>query len=323
MLSKFTRSDYSEQGDDSDPENSASISDRGIERELNEDRYAVVDSSSGTAWILCDGMGGVVGGDLAAQLAIDTIKRILDREQFYSPEDALRLAIEEANRVIVLRRQNPAFSKMGTTVIVAIEKDGEIVIAHAGDSRAYLIRGNYSRQLSKDHTYVQELVDAGKITAEEALDHPQAHVLTRCLGAHPQIKFGLSKYWCWPVESGETKDMLLLCSDGLYSLVDDNEIGDIVSENTPAEACALLTELANERGGIDNITIMIIPLPGKLGEEKPDVPVPRRRRKNVGSRRSGQPHVSLGRQVIINTVLFISGVVIAFIIALIRLITVI
>ena len=170
-------------GQPSSAEVPAAITDVGCERETNEDRYAVIDSPMGKVWLVCDGMGGCLGGELAAQLAIDAIRRGLESREFASTSEALLAAVEEANRVIVLRRQNPAFSGMGTTVVAAMICGDEVVIAHAGDSRAYLVRDKEIQQLTVDHTYVQDLVERGQISDEEALSHPQAHVLTRCLGA--------------------------------------------------------------------------------------------------------------------------------------------
>ena len=161
----------------------AAITDIGCEREINEDRYAVVDSPLGQAWIVCDGMGGVLGGELAAQLAIDAIRRALENGDYENSKEALRTAVEEANRIIVLRRQNPAFGSMGTTVVAVIINDEEVVITHAGDSRAYLLTEGQVAHLTKDHTYVQEMVERGEITPEEAMDHPQSHVLVKFLGA--------------------------------------------------------------------------------------------------------------------------------------------
>ncbi|OVE80336.1 hypothetical protein BVY02_00475 [bacterium J17] len=245
----------------------AAITDIGCEREINEDRYAVIDSPAGRAWIVCDGMGGALGGELAAQLAIDSMRRALDSRDFEDGADALSSAIDEANRIIVLRRQNPVFSSMGTTVVAALICDDEIFISHAGDSRAYIVRDGEIQQLTVDHTYVQDLVDKGAITAEDALSHPQAHVLTKCLGADPRLELTNSKYWVWGVSGGEPKDKLLLCSDGLYSLVSETEIASAVSTNSPQEACVQLVELAKERGGFDNITLAILPLEGQLHEE--------------------------------------------------------
>ncbi|MCC6931925.1 MAG: serine/threonine-protein phosphatase [Deltaproteobacteria bacterium] len=247
----------------------AALTDIGCEREINEDRYAVVDSHLGRVWVVCDGMGGCLGGELAAQLAIDAIRRKLESTDAQIPETGLVSAVEEANRIILLRRQNPAFSSMGTTVVTALlYNNEEVLLSHAGDSRAYLIREGNIQQLTTDHTYVQDLVERGVIKPHEALSHPQAHVLTRCLGAEANLNLDLQKYWVWPVEEGK-EDKLLLCSDGLYSLVDDDEIAEICTTYQSQESCIRLTELAKSHGGYDNITVAIIPIPGELREEKP------------------------------------------------------
>ena len=251
----------------------AAITDIGCEREINEDRYAVVDCPAGRVWLVCDGMGGSLGGELAAQLAIDAIKRALESRQFDNAEEALCFAIEEANRTIVLRRQNPAFSSMGTTIVAVIIKDEQVVVTHAGDSRAYIVRGGEIQQLTVDHTYVQDLVDRGAINAEEALSHPQSHVLTRCLGAEPRLELECQTYWLWESTNGEPEDRLVLCSDGLYSLVSDREIAEAVTKYSPQESCVQLVELSKSRGGYDNITMAVLPLPGQLHEESPGVTV--------------------------------------------------
>jgi serine/threonine protein phosphatase PrpC len=247
----------------------AAITDTGCERELNEDRYAVIESTSGVAWLVCDGMGGTTGGELAAQLAIDAIRRDLEKYQGRAADHALRSAIVEANRVIVLRRQNQAFSSMGTTIVGVIFDGSEVAVASIGDSRAYLIRDGAIQQLTVDHTYVQQLVDRGEIRAEEALAHPQAHILTRCVGAEPGIDVDVSKFWVWPVTETDARDSLMLCSDGLYSLVSEGEIAATVCYNSPQTACVKLVELAKARGGFDNITVAVIPLTGQMRKTAP------------------------------------------------------
>lgn len=262
----------------------AAVTDIGCERELNEDRYAVIDSPSGRAWIVCDGMGGATGGELAAQLAIDAIRRSLESREYENSVEAIHSSIKEANRIIVLRRQNPAFSGMGTTVVGSMILNNEVVIAHAGDSRAYLLRGRDIQQLTIDHTYVQELVDKGAITESEAMSHPQAHVLTRCLGADPRLEIDVQRYYVWPTQDQDPDDVLLLCSDGLYSLISDAELSEIVSRQTPQEACVELVELAKSRGGYDNITIAILPLAGQLRDDQPPVPKSVFTKKKVSSK---------------------------------------
>lgn len=247
----------------------AAITDAGCERHLNEDRYAVIESDSGLCWLVCDGMGGESGGELAAQLAIDAIQRDLENVSGRSPEIALRNALLEANRVIVLRRQNQAFAGMGTTIVGALFQGAEVVIGHVGDSRAYLVRDGAIQQLTTDHTFVQSLVDSGQIKPEEALSHPQAHVLTRAIGSEPGLQIDLRKFWIWDVSDTEPVDLLVLCTDGLYSLVSEGEIGNLLAQESPQQACVQLVEMAKTRGGFDNITLAVIPLPGQLRQEPP------------------------------------------------------
>ena len=302
----------------------AAITDIGCEREINEDRYAVVDSGYGRSWIVCDGMGGAMGGELAAQLAIDAVRRSLETGDAQSTKEALRSAIEEANRVIVLRRQNPAFSGMGTTIVAALINEDEVAITHAGDSRAYLVREGVLQQLTTDHTYVQDLVERGAITHEEALSHPQSHVLTRCLGAEPRLELDMQEFWIWDIESGEPEDKLVLCSDGLYSLVSDEEIAQMVSRCSPQESCVQLIELAKSRGGYDNITLAIVPLSGQLREESSGKrePAPKKRmvRPTAPMRMSGfhgsDSEMPLTKKLLLMFIFLVLGCAVAALIAL-------
>ena len=288
---------------DSDQTIPAAITDTGCERELNEDRYAVIESSSGVAWLVCDGMGGASGGELAAQLAIDAIRRDLEKYQDRSAEAALRSAVIEANRVIVLRRQNQAFSSMGTTIVAAIFDGAEVVLASIGDSRAYLVRDSAIQQLTVDHTYVQQLVDRGEIKAEEALSHPQAHILTRCVGAEPGIEVDVKKFWIWPVDEADPKDSLMLCSDGLYSLVSESEMATIVSRNSPQAACVRLVELGKARGGYDNITVSIIPLSGQMRQSPPPNMVAKVRSEVADQQAEPSRRSGLGKHLLLLTAL--------------------
>jgi serine/threonine protein phosphatase PrpC len=268
MLQEMSDSQTQTRADAQEQSLPAAITDTGCERELNEDRYAVIESPAGLVWLICDGMGGVAGGELAAQLAIDSMRRVLESAEGRTPEEALRLALKEANRVIVLRRQNQAFAQMGTTVVGVVFSEREVVLGSVGDSRAYLVRAGAIQQLSRDHTFVQELVDRGDIAPEDALSHPKAHVLTRAIGAEPSLEVEVKRFWQWDTAAGEV-DSLVLCSDGLYSHVNDAEIAQITSDFSPQRACAKLTELAKQRGGFDNITVAIIPLQGQLKKEPP------------------------------------------------------
>ncbi len=248
----------------------AAITDTGCERELNEDRYAVIECRSGVAWVVADGLGGVSGGELAAQLAIDAMRRFLESQPIGDVDLALRSAVMEANRILVLRRQNPLFAGMGTTVVGVMFRGSQMSLTHAGDSRAYLVRDGDIQTLTKDHTLVQEMVARGELSVEEALRHPQAHVLTRCLGAEPGLKLDVSKFWIHSQEEERSKDSIVLASDGLYSLVSDAELATIVTDLEPQRACVHLVELAKSRGGYDNITVVVIPVNGIIREHPPE-----------------------------------------------------
>ena len=241
----------------------AALTDVGLERAINEDRCALIATSHGVCHLVLDGMGGVDGGDFAAQLSVDAVQRCLFA-QHREPVEAIKNAFEDANRTIMLRRQNRKFSEMGTTIVGVIIEGSSVAVAHVGDSRAYLVSGDSITQLTVDHTYVQQLVERNEITREEALPHPQSHILTQCLGSSPDLRVEASQYWIWPLEEGGQTDFIVLCTDGLYSMVAEEEISSLVTCLTPRKACEELIKAANSRGGFDNITVSIIPLNGYL-----------------------------------------------------------
>ncbi len=248
-----------------------SLSDIGCDRDLNEDRVETVQDGEATTWVVCDGMGGAAGGEFAAQLAVDAIVRHLSQShEGFSGDEILLGALREANRIIVLRRHNPDFAGMGTTV-AALRFDGhEAIVGSIGDTRAYLVRDGAVQQLTVDHTFVQRLVDEGELRPEDALNHPEAHVLTRCLGSEQNAQIEAQKLYLWPSENGDDGDIVILCTDGLYSLVPDVELGQIACSLSPQEACEKLVELARERGGYDNISVSIIPFTGMLKPHAPE-----------------------------------------------------
>lgn len=266
----------------------AAVTDTGCERELNEDRYAVVECDSGVAWIVCDGMGGAKGGELAAQLVIDCIRLELERLPKTTVANAVKHLMIEANRAINLRRQNPAFADMGTTLVVVMFDGTNLAVGHCGDSRAYLVRDSAIQQLTRDHTYVQDLVDQGQITVEEAMSHPQAHVLTRCVGSEINPPIDIEKFWIWEPDAYSPVDYLVLCTDGLYSLLTDGEICAVVAAHSPQKSCVQLVEMARARGGYDNITVAIIPLGGQMKSEPQPSAEGTREAKRVGNYGSGK-----------------------------------
>jgi PPM family protein phosphatase len=220
------------------------LTDTGRKRRHNEDVY-VVDPP---IFAIADGMGGAKAGEVAAALAADAL-----RGEGGSGEDTLVDLIQEANRRVYERAaEDAAKSGMGTTMTVALLEDGRVRIGHVGDSRAYLIRDGELSQLTDDHSLVGELVRSGKLAPEDADTHPQRSVITRVLGTDPEVDVDTITI---ETRSG---DLFLLCSDGLYSMVGNDRILELVERNRrdlDAAAKALVTA-ANKGGGDDNITVV-------------------------------------------------------------------
>jgi protein phosphatase len=206
---------------------------------------------------VADGVGGSQKGEVASKLALQTLA-VRASEFLLGParkeiSRALGTSIEHANEVLVNYGMSHSESEGLATTIVASIIDGKTAyLAHAGDSRAYLINRAEVKQLTKDHSQVQEFVDAGKIKPEQARHYPGRNVITRAVGAATDIEVSTSSV---PVSHG---DQLLLCTDGLWEPVTDVEMQKIVLESDPQKACSKLVSLANERGGKDNATIVIV-----------------------------------------------------------------
>jgi protein phosphatase len=245
----------------------AAATDPGCERENNEDRFLALATPAGFGYFVFDGMGGEPGGEAAAQISADVIREYLQGAQPSDVEKLLCAAIDRAQQVLIAQRQAPHMRGMGTTVVGVFMRGSQLAIAAVGDSRAYCISDSGVTQITCDHTLVQELVDSGQIAPQDALVHPQSHVLTRCLGSDINSRVDSKKLWLWPPHRQQRCDSLLLCSDGLYSLVNEDEIIAIVHSSSPVEAARSLIKLARERGGFDNITVVIIPLLGTLKAE--------------------------------------------------------
>jgi len=183
--------------------------------------------------------------------------------------------------------------------------ESEVVVGHVGDSRAYLARDGAIQQLTTDHTLVQDLVDAGQIRADEALSHPKAHILTRAIGSEPALQVDIQRFWVWQVAEGEPVDQLILCTDGLYSLVSEGEMADVLAQNTPQRACVKFVEIARARGGFDNISVAVIPLAGQLRQEAPEgyARASQARRRASTREREAEPPVGIVRTIIVVAVL--------------------
>jgi protein phosphatase len=243
----------------------AALTDTGRKRRHNEDVY-VVDPP---IFAIADGMGGANAGEVAAGLAADAL-----RGEGGRGEDAVVGLIQEANRRVYQRAtEDAAASGMGTTMTVALLEDGRVRIGHVGDSRAYLIRDGELAQLTDDHSLVGELVRSGKLTPEDAESHPQRSVITRALGTDPDVDVDTAT-----VET-RAGDLFLLCSDGLYSMVGNDRILQLVERhrgNLDTAAKALVAA-ANKGGGEDNITVVAFEIAGAEDEtlREPAVPAER------------------------------------------------
>ncbi len=232
----------------------ASKTDVGEKRTENQDRFGQVLNENFKVFIVADGMGGANGGSTASQMTIDHLMGEFSKLTNVVPEDIYRIVMEANEKIFNLSIDQRHLAGMGTTCVMLIFTERELYITNVGDSRAYLIRNKEIKQLTEDHTLVNELFKAGIITAEQAEDHPVSHMLTRCLG--PAVKVEID---CYLEKPGSFKnDSYLLCSDGLYNLVTDSEIKKIVLNNSPEAAANKLISVANERGGTDNITVAII-----------------------------------------------------------------
>jgi PPM family protein phosphatase len=254
------------------------LSDVGCVRELNEDSCAYIHpddprllESKGLLLVVADGMGGHSAGEVASRLAVDVVTRAY-YEDTGDPRSALENAFHEANLAIYkAAEEDSGKNGMGTTCIALVLQDGTATAAHVGDSRLYLVREGSIYLMTEDHSAVMEMVKAGLITLEQARHHPEKNVILRAMGSHAEVEVTT---WQepFPVRAG---DRFLLCSDGLYDLVADEEIRRIVLLSAPSIACASLIELAKERGGHDNITVGIVNLKPE-GETDPR-PVPETR----------------------------------------------
>jgi protein phosphatase len=250
------------------------ITDVGRRRDHNEDAWSVFRVGSASRRLVCvvaDGMGGHLAGEVASARAVETIERELHERATDDPAMTLGETLEQANALIWKEAQeDPEKSGMGSTVVCAVIDGAVAHVANVGDSPAYLVSGGTARQLTHDHSWVAEQVLAGDIRPEDAEIHPYRHILTRCLGAEETIQVEL--YQAIELHPG---DALVLCSDGLTAHVRPEEIGPIVASATGAEAAArALADLANERGGTDNVTVVVARVYRDDEPETPTQPFP-------------------------------------------------
>ena len=227
--------------------------DIGKVRQQNQDYFGKYSGSYGDLLIVCDGMGGYFGGELAAQIAVESISaHFAGLEAEFDPTQALNQSLISAQTKIEdYKAEHPEVADMGTTAVVVLLREQQFWYAWVGDSRIYLVRDDKIQQLSRDHSYVQDLVDEGLIEASEMATHPKRNIITRALGtgnfdAEVRGPFSL-----------EHDDRILMCSDGLHPYFTDEELLHYLRLE-PQEACNQLVEVANARGGADNITLQIV-----------------------------------------------------------------
>jgi serine/threonine protein phosphatase PrpC len=240
----------------------ASLTDIGRQRSNNEDSYLYWEPDSGEDFrrkgrlaVVADGMGGYEGGQEASRLAVETVRSVYDNAFGADPQATLLEAFQSAHQNIQrFATEHPQFYGMGTTCTAVSMVERQLYFAHVGDSRLYLIRGDSITRLTRDHSYVGRLVESGIVRSEDAESHPQRHILTAALGSGREVTPHIPEH---PVLL-EERDTILLCTDGLWGLVGDPELASVVQTNPPAEACQKLVAMALERGGPDNITVLVL-----------------------------------------------------------------
>src|SRR4051812_23522973 len=264
----------------------ASVSDLGMRRSNNQDSLATVVTSDVATWatrghllMVADGMGAHAAGELASKLAVDNIPHTYFKLRDLYPPAALRQAIRDANTTIHSKGQSSiGFQGMGTTCSCLVLLPQGALVAHIGDSRIYRLRGDVLEQLTFDHSLVWEMADAGQMSEADVPSYIPKNVITRSLGPHASIHIDLEGPY-----SAESGDKFLICSDGLSGPVTDEEIGVMLYCMDPDDATETLVDLANFRGGPDNISVVVAQVDGAVppaalaGHETGDVPRSKRR----------------------------------------------
>lgn len=238
----------------------AQRTDVGRKRLHNEDSVAhivpkdpVIMAKKGALFIVADGMGGHAAGEVASEIAVNTVCNVYYQDTDEDVSGSLERAIKSANLLIYQRASESTTQQgMGTTCVAAVLRDTTAYIANVGDSRAYLVRNNQIKQISQDHSWVAEQVRTGSLTMDQARNHAMRNMITRSLGFFPDVAVDV---FATPILEGDT---LMLCTDGLSGMVDDHEMQQIIEQYAPQECVYRLIDRANEQGGVDNITVLII-----------------------------------------------------------------
>jgi len=229
---------------------SASLSDTGLVREINED--ACREMSTEQVWLVADGMGGHHAGEVASQAVVDSVGKIEPVERLSALITQVCARIQEANAFLVAEGQRRGDGVIGSTVAVLILHDRHAVCIWAGDSRIYRVRNGRVRQLTRDHRWVEEFVSRGLISREAAEHHPLSNEITRAVGADSELVLSVEMRALLP------GDQFLICSDGLYSEVAEAEIGEILTTRRMGDACRSLVAAAKRNGAHDNVTVVVV-----------------------------------------------------------------
>ncbi|MBQ3385192.1 MAG: Stp1/IreP family PP2C-type Ser/Thr phosphatase [Erysipelotrichaceae bacterium] len=231
------------------------LTDRGLTRPQNQDSFRIVQQDDTVLAIVCDGIGGHQAGDIASRMACDTMVRCFRRQYDKNPEIWYTHSLEKVNKVVYeLAKSEPKYKGMGTTMVAAlVDNSGKTFLLNIGDSRAYLIDKNWNiSQLTEDHSLVNELIKRDGMSEDKAMEIGR-HVITKAIGIWPVIEGDI-------YELDEDFNYLMLCSDGLHNYVEGNRIVEVLQdkETTGRQKCEKLVELANEAGGYDNITVILV-----------------------------------------------------------------
>lgn len=232
-----------------------SMTDIGQVRQLNQDYLYSSEKPVGNLdnlFIVADGMGGHKAGDYASKFTVENVVELIEQSEETEPVKIIEAAVEETNRRLLLEAENPELSGMGTTIVICTIRGNEACIANVGDSRLYIIDGTI-RQITHDHSLVEEMVRMGEIAPESARIHPNKNIITRAIGAGDEVKIDFFQI------ALEKNSIILMCSDGLTNMVDDEDIKFIIDrQRDVVEITESLIKAANDNGGKDNIAIIII-----------------------------------------------------------------
>jgi len=233
-------------------------------RSENQDHWAFFEPTEdaelmgkGRVLIVCDGMGGHNGGTVASHTTVEAMLESFRNSAASNLKRLLSTAIDKGNALVREKgMKDPSLRNMGTTCVALAARGDQVQVAHIGDSRAYLVRNGTIEQITRDHTYLNDLIEIGLLTPEKAKNHPERNIITRCVGMGDVVQVDFS------TRKAEVGDIYMLCSDGLYNHVEDDEIRDALSDHEAQIAAQNLVDLANSRGGEDNITVAIVKVLG-------------------------------------------------------------